>query len=72
MTACSPVSASCRTPLARRAALPYSGNIGYWQGTDMRIAFTSIAVVAIVLLSAIAIAQLDTHGHPIALQLAMG
>lgn len=73
MTAWSPVFAACRTRLARAVPDRYSGTIGSTQaqGTDMRIALTSIAVVAIVLLCAAAIVQLEAHGHPVALQLTL-
>lgn len=37
----------------------------------MKITLTTLAVLAIVLLSAAAIVQIDAHGHPVALQLAM-
>lgn len=37
----------------------------------MKLTLTTVAVVAIVLLSAAAIVQLDVHGHPVALQLAL-
>lgn len=37
----------------------------------MKITLTTLAVLAIVLLSAVAIVQIDAHGHPVALQLAM-
>ena len=75
MTACSPVFAACRTRLARAVPVRYSGTIGSTraspQGNDMRIALTSIAVVAIVALCAAAIVQLDAHRHPVALQLVL-
>jgi len=37
----------------------------------MRLTLTTIAVLAIVLLCAAAIVQIDAQGHPVALQLAM-
>ncbi len=37
----------------------------------MKITLTTIAVLAIVLLSAAAIVQIEADGHPVALQLAM-
>ncbi|GGY34497.1 hypothetical protein GCM10007387_15540 [Pseudoduganella albidiflava] len=64
----SPFPAACRSLLACSLPSPYSGNIG---GLDMRLTLTTLAVLAIVLLSAAAIVQIDAHGHPVALQLAL-